>query len=270
MVVRCPAKVNLFLSVGPKDERGYHPLRTVFQAVSLCDDLTVELSDGDSFRCDWPAIPERNSVTRALALLRELIPVPPLAISLVKRIPTEAGLGGGSSDAAGLIRAIKKMMPDHLSDQFAAEVALAVGADVPYFLVGGCAKATGYGVRLEPLPDVEPQWLLIVKPDFGVPTANAFAALDETEREWLDFPEPDIVMYNDFERVAPCECAEIAERLYVHGAENCLLAGSGSSVFGMFPSEEAAAKAEKRIAEESLGQTFVTRTLTREESLWTS
>lgn len=269
MLVTCPAKVNLFLSVGPKDEHGYHPLRTVFQAVGLFDDLTVVEASEDSFQCDWAEMPERNTVCRALSFLKETVPVPPLAISLTKRIPVESGLGGGSSDAAGLIRAVQKMLPDHLSDQYAQEVALAVGADVPFFLVGGRAKATGYGEKLEPLSDPEPQWLVIVKPDAGTSTASAFAALDDGERAWRQFPD-DEMLYNDFERVAPCACREIAERLQIHGAGSALLAGSGSSVFGLFETEEDARRAETNIKGEGLGESWAVKYLTREESLWTS
>ena len=101
MVVRCPAKVNLFLSVGGRDESGLHSLRTIYQAVGVYDELLVEEAGEESFECDWPQLPSDNTVTKALRLLRELVPLPPLRISLTKRIPAEAGLGGGSSDAAG-------------------------------------------------------------------------------------------------------------------------------------------------------------------------
>ena len=101
------------------------------------------------------------------------MPLPPLQIALTKRIPAEAGLGGGSTDAAGLIRAARSMLPDHCSEQFAREVAAAVGADVPFFLVGGRAKGTGYGETVEPLADGPCRWLLIVKPEEGVSTAAA-------------------------------------------------------------------------------------------------
>ncbi|MCH8979279.1 MAG: 4-(cytidine 5'-diphospho)-2-C-methyl-D-erythritol kinase, partial [Armatimonadetes bacterium] len=85
MVVRCPAKVNLFLSVGPRDESGYHPVRTVYQAVGLFDELVVEEAGEDSVECDWAGLPSDNTVTKALRLLRELVPLPPLRISLTKR-----------------------------------------------------------------------------------------------------------------------------------------------------------------------------------------
>jgi len=267
MLVRCPAKVNTFLSVGPPDQHGYHPIRTVLQAVGLYDELAVEVSNQDHLACDWTDLPSENTVTKALRLLREMIDVPPLQIEIKKSIPAQAGLGGGSSDAAGLIRAVKRLCPDYVTDQFAFEVASAVGKDVPFFLVGGRAKATGYGDQLEPLPDVTQEWLLIVKPDVGVATKEAYAALDQSDRDWRDFSDEP---YNDFERVAPCVCGDIAERLQVHGASRALLCGSGSAVYGSFHTEERARRAHEALAAERLGLAWVAPTLTREASLWMS
>ena len=267
MTVYCPAKVNTFLSVGPPDEHGYHPIRTVFQAVSLFDELEIEQSMSDDITCDWPGLPAENTVTKALRLIRELVGIPPLSIRITKRIPSQAGLGGGSSDAAGVIRAAKQLAPDLVSDRFAHEVAVAVGADVPFFLVGGRARATGYGDVLEPQSDVRHKWLLVVKPESGVDTSEAYKKLDQAQREWERFSD---APYNDFERVAPFECGMIAERLRDHGATATLLCGSGSAVFGEFESEQGAKAAEKKILGEDIGKTFVVHTLTRQESLWIS
>jgi 4-diphosphocytidyl-2-C-methyl-D-erythritol kinase len=267
MLVRCPAKVNTFLSVGPPDSRGYHPLRTVFQAVGLFDELSIERADYDEFTCDWPDLPTENTMTKALRLLRELAPIPPLRIELKKRIPSQAGLGGGSSDAAGVVRFAQRAYGEYVSEHFAREVAIAVGADVPFFLVGGRARGTGYGEALEPLADAPTQWFLIVKPDEAVSTAEAYRALDSAAREWREFSDEP---YNDFERVAPCVCGEIAERLQVHGAISALLCGSGSAVYGAFTDERAASGAKERIGSEGFRDAWVVPTLTREESLWTS
>ncbi len=267
MLVRCPAKVNLFLSVGPPDANRFHPIRTVFQAVGLYDELEIAASERDEVVSDWPELPTENTVTKALRLLRELVPVPPVHITVRKRIPAQSGLGGGSSDAAGLVRAVQRMYPDYTSDQFAHEVAVAVGSDVPFFLVGGRAKATGYGEKLDPLPDQSHKWLLIVKPDESVSTKEAYASLDRAPREWKEFSDE---LHNDFERVAPCICGEIAERLQVHGADGALLCGSGSAVFGVFDSENLAQSAMANMASEGFDTSWVAPTLTREESLWTS
>ena len=108
---------------------------------------------------------------------------------------------------------------------------------------------------------------MIVKPAESVSTREAYAKLDGAPREWRDFAEE---MYNDFERVAPCVCGEIAERLQVYGAEGALLSGSGSAVFGVFVREEDANLAKSKVAEEGFDVSWVVPTLTREESLWTS
>lgn len=267
MLVRCPAKVNLFLAVGEPDERGYHPVRTVYQAIGLYDELLIERSNEDEVSCDWAELPLENTMTKALRLLRELAPVPPLRLTLTKRIPTEAGLGGGSTDAAGVIRYAMKSFPEVVSDASAREIAFAVGADVPFFLVGGRAKATGYGEVLEPLPDPAQEWLVIVKPNEAVSTREAYAALDHAPREWLEFGTD---LHNDFERVAPCICGDIAERLQVHGATRALLCGSGSAVFGVFSDQAAAERGRGRMASEGFDRNWVVPTLSREESLWTS
>jgi 4-diphosphocytidyl-2-C-methyl-D-erythritol kinase len=138
---------------------------------------------------------------------------------------------------------------------------------VPFFLLGGKARATGYGELLEPLSDVPTKWLLIVKPTESVSTGEAFHALDAAPREWRDFSDEP---YNDFERVAPCVCGEIAERLQVHGATHALLCGSGSAVYGAFTDESGATRAKERMAAEGFDEAWVAPTLTREESLWTS
>ncbi|MCH7904462.1 MAG: 4-(cytidine 5'-diphospho)-2-C-methyl-D-erythritol kinase [Armatimonadetes bacterium] len=269
MIVRCPAKVNLFLSVGQRDETGYHPIRTVFQAVGLFDELTVNESESDSFDCDWPDIPAENTVTAALRLLQREIAIPPLGISLVKRIPRQAGLGGGSSDAAGLIRAVRKLIPDQLTDTAAQRIALAVGADVPFFLMGGRATACGYGEKLEAQPDDASKWFLIVMPSTRVDTSEAYTRLDALNPSLKTFPAAG-GLHNDFEAVAPFECAQLSDRLRVHGAEDALLCGSGSAVFGMFDSASTAGAAQAKMQEEGVGDSWLAPALTREESLWIS
>ena len=128
LVVACPAKVNLFLSVGPPDATGYHPLRTVFQAISLFDELMIEIADRTEILCDWAGLPPENTLTKTLRLLQEIAILPPLRIYLNKRIPPQSGLGGGSSNAGGLIRAARKLVPS-ITDLEAFMIARAVGAD---------------------------------------------------------------------------------------------------------------------------------------------
>lgn len=265
-VVRCPAKVNWSLAVGPPDARGYHPLRTVFQAIGLFDILNIQIASTTEVTCDWAGMPERNTLTRALSLAHEYAYLPPLHVHLTKRIPAESGLGGGSSDAAGLLRALATIAPEALTPHVCHEIAAAVGADVPFFLVGGRARGEGYGDRLTSLPDQLRTWLVIVRPNEGVATAEAYRRLDEIDYPWASPGENEL--FNDFERVAPCICGEIAERLQVHGAQGALLSGSGSAVFGVFDGPDAARQARDRLATELGFPAWVAPTLTRKESLW--
>ena len=264
--VRCPAKVNLFLSVGKKDARGYHPIRTIFQAVGLCDELYIGTTPEEtSLTCNWPWLGSDNTVWKAMNLASEIAHIPPVEVALVKHIPAESGLGGGSSDAAGMLRAIQKMTGVG-SEAELRSVALAVGSDVPFFLLGGRAKAEGYGEKLTPLPDQQREWLLIAKPEENCSTKEMYAKLDAFDYEWKDFPDDDN-LYNDFERVAPCECLELMETLQKLGAKDAGLSGSGSAVFGRFEDEPLAEVACERLLEDFEGHAWVVPTLSRQESL---
>lgn len=265
--VRCPAKVNLFLSVGPKDETGYHPIHTIFQAIGLCDDLYLTPTENQTtLDCNWSWLPEENSVSRALSLVSEIATVPPLKIELVKHIPMQSGLGGGSSDAAGLLRGIQKLTGVG-SEAELKSVALAVGADVPFFLTGGRALGRGYGQRLTPMADEPREWLLVAKPDVGCSTVEMYAKLDQLAYEWRMFPETETQLYNDFEKVAPPECLDLIQRLCTLGAHDAGLSGSGSAVFGRFESEPLAEVACERLLEDFEGHAWVVPTLSRSESL---
>jgi len=260
--ILCPAKINTFLSVGPRDRRGYHPLRTVFQAISLYDELTLEHEEAFSFESDVP-LPEENTVVRTARLLGEVAHVPPLRVSLSKGIPSESGLGGGSSDAAGFIRGVAKITGKPMPEVELRSVAGTIGADVPFFLVGGRAQAEGYGERLTPLPDLPIRWLVVVKPEVACPTGEMFRKLDELSFEWREFSDGP---YNDFERVAPPESLNGIERLQTLGADGAGLTGSGSAVYGFFGSESQAKDAAERAMAEGLGQAWAVHTLTRAES----
>lgn len=262
--VPCPAKVNTFLTVGRRDAKGYHPLRTVFQAVGIFDVLTIEQSEKSSFTSNLPSLPLENTVTKALRLIQEASVVPPLLVHLEKKIPVESGLGGGSSDAAGLLRGIDAFLPVPLTQAFKHDVAVSVGADVAFFLVGGRARGEGYGELLTPMPDREPEWLLIVRPSFGCSTLEMFRELDATEYSWRDFGGDEL--YNDFERVAPCGCLEIIDQVLHAGATDAGLTGSGSAVFGRFESEDGARMASRRLAS-SYSFVEIAPTLSRADSL---
>lgn len=240
MVVRCPAKINLFLSVGPADSTGYHPICTVFQAVGLYDTITIERSgfDHDIITCDWPDFPPENTLSKVLRLAREYVEIPALSIHVEKRIPAQAGLGGGSSNAAGLLRAIDRFVPAGLGDWTKQDIAAATGSDVPFFLVGGRAIGEGRGERITPLSDAEPFEITIVQPhNIYVSTADAYGLLDSFDLRLRPAPaiaeNPCDGLANDFERVMPAECWEAIEALIGAGAKCAHLCGSGSAVFGI-------------------------------------
>lgn len=263
--VYCPAKVNLFLSVGPRDSRGYHPLRTVFQAVGLYDLLDVEFGAGPGGPTEIEIVgvelPAENTVAKVLRLSREVFTVAPVRVRLEKHIPMQSGLGGGSSDAAGVLRALCRLRPVSLEE--AESLAAAVGADVPFFLTGGRAIGDRYGDRITPLPDAPKEWYLIGKPPIGCSTAEMFAKLDAEPRPWAELPSADL-LFNDFESVAPGPCIDLICRLRELGARDAGLTGSGSAVFGRFGSRERAERASQGLGG---ADTWIVECLTRAESL---
>ena len=266
--VHCPAKINLFLAVGPRDARGYHPLRTVFQAVDLCDTLEVTFSSAGAPPANpvvevfGAELPEQNTVTKALRLSQEIFAIGVEGVRLEKRIPTQSGLGGGSSDAAGILRALNHVRAVPLEEL--EGLAAAIGADVPFFLTGGKARGEGYGERITPLPDEPEQWFVIAKPPIGCSTIEMYERLDERGHEWLDWAEGD-TLYNDFETVAPAECKDLIYLLMGAGARGAGLSGSGSAVFGRFGSRAEAERSVRHL--EAYGQVWVSKALTRAESL---
>ncbi|HWD40953.1 MAG TPA: 4-(cytidine 5'-diphospho)-2-C-methyl-D-erythritol kinase [Fimbriimonas sp.] len=263
LLVRCPAKINTFLSVGPPDAKGWHPLRSIFQAIDLCDELLIEVASKDEVVSDAEWLPSENTLTKALAAARKVLFFPPLRVALRKRIPAQSGLGGGSSDAAGLLRAIRKLTEQNVDW---ISVAASIGADVPFFLVGGKASAEGYGEVLTPLPDDNERLMLVAKPSVGCSTPEMFKRLDQAPREWRDFAEDD-ALYNDFLAIAPAECRSLRDHLIAFGALDAGLTGSGSAVFGFFE-DHTSALTGAELAKQLPGiETWPTRTLTREESL---
>lgn len=268
--VRCPAKVNLFLSVGPPDQSGYHPIRTVFQAIGIFENITLELADQDSFCCSSPKVPEQNTVTKAWRLAKEYTDFPMLRVTLKKAGWTQGGLGLGSSNAAGMLRGLVELSRGRFTTAEAAEVARAVGADVPFFLTGGTAQGENYGDRIRPLPDLETTSVVVAKPPFGVETPAAYRRLDDLPRQLLAFPADPFKTLNDFEDVMPQESRNLIGELIKLGARSANLCGSGSAVFGLFACPQAALEAERCLLAQKNFKVACCQTLTRQESLWMS
>ncbi len=242
MDVRAYAKINWSLRITGTRPDGFHDLETLFQTISLHDTLTFTGSNHLSLTCDDPSIPvdDSNLVLRAARALG----APPVAIGLRKAIPAGGGLGGGSSDAAATLVALSTRFG---IDRPLAEIALSLGSDVPFFLLGGTAYATGRGEVLTPMPQVAGVPLLLLFPEERVSTASAFAALQRFSpaigiaryRSMIDdgllSHAPELV--NDFEEpmfaLLP-RLRALKTRLFEVGALWAGMSGSGSTIAGAF------------------------------------
>ncbi len=187
--VAAPAKLNLFLEVLGRRADGYHELETVFQTIELADTVTVALDPGAAgitLRCDDPALPQDagNLAWRAAAafLAGGGDAAGAVHLTLAKAIPHGAGLGGGSSDAGAVLRALSRLLPGWHSAPGLAALAARIGSDVPFFLLGGTAWATGRGEVLSALPDLPALPLTVLMPQAMLPTPAVFAALTAEER----------------------------------------------------------------------------------------
>ena len=193
LTLYAPAKVNLTLTVGDRRPDGYHDVSTVMQAVGLYDTLILTHGGaGLTLTCTDPAVPAdaTNLVLRAAGRFFEetKLPVPDLHLHLRKRIPSQAGLGGGSSDAASTLLALRTLYAPSLPDVQLEHMAAALGSDVPFFIRGGTALARGRGERLTPMPRLRDGWFVIVKPPEGFSTPAMYRRLDDLPPEP---PRPD-------------------------------------------------------------------------------
>jgi 4-diphosphocytidyl-2-C-methyl-D-erythritol kinase len=270
IAVRAHAKINLDLRVlGPRPD-GFHELRTVFQAISLHDLIECVPRQGPfTIECDTAGVPldRSNLVWRAAeALWRSLrrpASVRDVTIRLHKRIPLQAGLGGGSANAAGTLLALARLWRVPIRPNQLTDIAATLGADVPFFLSGGTALGLGRGDEVYPLADLPRHWIVLLIPGFGVSTADAYAWYD-SEREMargVSAREPQVVpgpwpsraaqMINDLE--APIarhhpEIDQMRTALRRAGALAAAMSGSGSAVFGLFQKRSEALAAVERLS----------------------
>lgn len=228
------AKINWSLRVIGRRADGFHDLETIFQTITLHDTLTIERAGRFSLTCSDPSIPtdDSNLVLRAAHALG----APPVAIHIEKRIPAGGGLGGGSSNAATTLVALSQMFG---IDKPLADIALSLGSDVPFFLVGGTAYATGRGEVLTPLPDLDETPLLLLMPEERVVTGEAFAGLRRySEPLGIDaYRSGRSAFVNDFEEVIFAKLPRLAalkKRLFDAGAAWAQMSGSGSTIVGAF------------------------------------
>ena len=262
--IQARAKINWTLDVVGTLPNGYHDLDMLMQSVTLCDQMTMEeapqltlyvRAQGRSF---VPA-DGNNLVLKAAAALQAATGCARGArITLKKYIPVAAGMGGGSSDAAAVLRALRTLYAPDISDGRLETLAARLGSDVPFFIRGGTQLATGRGEVVSPLPQLAAGWFVVVKPDEGYSTAEMYRRLDEpgsvlvrNSRYMQDAVAANNVhavaveLHNSFERVVPKDSSlrTIKDALRAQGALGTLLSGSGSAVFGLFDDQSAAAAA---------------------------
>ncbi len=255
-----PAKLNISLEVYGKRPDGYHNIRSVMVPVSLYDEVTVEEAPGGiAVAAGDRSVPSDSSNTchKAARLFMEREGVPRgVRISIRKRIPSEAGLGGGSSDAAATFKGLMALTGVVPPEDALLSMAASVGADVPFFLCGRPALVEGLGDRVSPLDWAVLVWALIVKPPFGLPTREGYERLrrapgESTPRRGLPairaWDDVVSIVGNDFEPAwadARPEIGEIKAELLAAGAAAAGMTGSGSAVFGLFRDEEKAREAQ--------------------------
>ena len=265
------AKVNLFLGLTEKRSDGFHEISTVMHSLSLCDRLTVSVEKTVLPEIKLRVLPkgpipedQRNLVWRAAeAYLRYVGSTASVDLTLQKSIPSEAGLGGGSSDAAATLRAFDRLLGYRLPSKELSAIAAELGSDVPFCLYGGTALCAGRGERIVRIPQAFSLSAVICKGSESVSTPKAYGALD---RLYRDFTDPSMLpdqsakgmaelcrkgdtaaiagaLYNVFEDAVFPVCPEALserDRLLALGADGALLSGSGSAVFGLFSDPEAA------------------------------
>lgn len=273
--VRAPAKLNLDLRILGVRSDGYHEILTLFQSISLHDTLTLTRRPGRvTVRSRTPTVPrdETNLVWDAARLLWESLgrrgDPQGVAISITKRIPMAAGLGGGSSDAASALRGLSALWDVSPPIGRLRELGASVGADVPYFLTGGLSMGTGRGEQLRRLADLERCWIVLAIPRFGVPTASAYAWFDRVGRSstaglprgWRGELSR---LHNDLQAPVVSRHPDIGgmvERLHATGAAHAAMTGSGSAVFALYR-RQVDAVAARRAARCPGWRTILSRTV---------
>lgn len=264
------AKLNLALEIGERKDDGFHDIRSIFHSIDLADTLELRVggsSGGISVSGDFGCPVERSTVYRAAAGFMAFCGIDPygkgrgIELRVIKNIPSEAGLGGGSTDAAAVLRMLDLAFSTGLGTGDLAEIGAAIGSDVPFFLHGGAAFVSGRGERVEPLQPRGDFFILLIKPPFGISTPWAYRILDEDRAAGLVSP-PDprgfgdsgisggVAMVEEYGRAVKewrfgndflptierrkTDYGLIFDQLRTCGAEYASLSGSGSCAFGLF------------------------------------
>lgn len=277
--ILAPAKVNLFLEILGKRADGYHEIRTLIQPIRLFDSLWIEEeSKGPKIHC--PGHPElenkSNLALRALHLLeKELNQALPFSIRLLKKIPIGGGLGGGSSDSAAVLSGINQLLGEPVGPERLLTLAAQIGSDVPFFLSGETALASGRGERIEPWPAFPSWWYVLIYPGFSISTSWAYNQVKfpltrgeksiniERLKVTKDISGKERLK-NDLEEVVrpffPI-VQEIKKALLKQGAFQALMSGSGSTFFGIWETKKKAREAYLHLKQEGWGEVFMAKGL---------
>lgn len=263
LVLNAKAKINLYLDVMGKRADGYHLLETVMHTVSLCDTVMLTKTDrnGIEISCSDPLIPcnEKNIAYKCAAAFFDKTGISSggVSIDIIKRIPSQAGMGGGSADGAAVLTGLDRLFETGLSEGELISIGARIGADIPFCIKGGCGYCTGIGEIIEPLPAIC-GYVLIGKGQAGISTGEAFGKIDSLG-SGIGIPGikkifgnvsslTDIASYcrNIFDDVTSLEeVTDIKRIMTENGAVCSAMTGSGSAVFGLFESENVAAKAQE-------------------------
>ena len=281
--IQAPAKLNLTLDVLGRREDGYHDLKMVMQSITLADRLTLRpgRAPGIQVSSSFHFLPtgEKNLAGKAAVCFYQALgrPARDLDISITKHVPVCAGMAGGSSDAAAVLRALDRLEGDPFSPEDLAHVGEAVGSDVPYCVLGCTALAQGRGEVLTPLPPLPHCWVVACKPDFPVSTPELFARIDSCRirrrpdadglmaaLEQGDLMEVARRMYNVFEDVLPerqlARVADIKNTLIQQGALGANMSGTGPTAFGLF-SSQSQARAAYDVLKQRYQEVFLAETV---------
>ena len=250
------AKINLTLDIAGLRDDGYHLIKSVMQTVSLADEIRIRTTDDNriTIKCSDPSVPcdERNTVYKACVKFFDFTQILKCGVEIYidKHIPSEAGLGGGSSDAAAVIKLLDEIFDTKLSYDDMCKIGASVGADVPFCVMLGTALCEGMGEVITPLKKLKKHYVLLVKPNFGVSTPLAYKLFDEKKvvtanasDKMVEALESDTditkLLANDLERaIEMAEISDIKQKLIKLGADGALMTGSGSCVYGLFTDNE--------------------------------
>jgi len=277
MKVKAFGKINLTLDVLGRRRDGYHLLDTVMQTVSIWDELEIQIGGerGVRLECNRESLPldSKNTVYRAAKFFLEDqgLVNEGLTIYIHKFIPSRSGMGGGSADAAAVLRGLNEMYGAGLSDGKLMELGAKVGADVPFCVTGGAARCTGTGTEVSPAPMMPECWLVVCKPPAGMSTPRAYALLDQyplsstqATPRMMDALEAGNLrrvakgLANRFdETIRMAQVRGVKRAMLGIGALGAMMTGSGSGVYGIFETEQQAKAAMKGL--EGLGKVFLVR-----------